>query len=150
MRRGTSQLPHSARSANGNQYSSSPIKDGVNGALQMSISSVGGESLNEIWRMLDEEGTPRTLIDSGGEGGHPFPGLKFPGDQPAPNDRPKSAGSTGSWTLKGKTSSLQPKPSQEPWVSKLTPRTGGKVLAGKNKGQTKAKIRNYNMKEDKK
>lgn len=105
--------------------------DSARSRLMMSMSSMGGESLQEVWKML-EEGRPS-----------PTPRLSSPIRQANQDDNyNRNENSKDNFYLSGKHAG-QPRPRME---KKLSDKASGKVF---QKVQNKQpKVRNYNIKDD--
>ncbi|XP_074647544.1 coiled-coil domain-containing protein 57-like [Tubulanus polymorphus] len=111
--------------------------------LQLTLSSVGGESIQDVWKMLDDG---QSIFTSRGEPSHtavPVESkLRAPVEsQPrvlTQNIGSGSSSGTIQWTVKGRPSRLEEKQSSKQRVSD---KTLGKLR------KTKPKIRNYNAKD---
>ncbi|OWF50285.1 coiled-coil domain-containing protein 57-like [Mizuhopecten yessoensis] len=95
----------------------------------MSMSSVGGESLQEIWKMMEERPSPSPFTPHY---------LDKHGEYPTNNSN-QSLDSSGELVLKGRKPSMVVRNKSD---TKLTERAAGKKGAAKN--VRKPKIRNYN------
>ena len=120
-----------------NQWTSSPVYD----QPLFTSSSEGQASLQEIWKMLDEEEsfrspTPRRVRPSSPQR------LKATRDQDPDHIPERDSPERDSFALKGRRTEVQSRPSkQRPELSKKA--------AGKGRlAQKKIKVRNYNIRDD--
>lgn len=120
-----------------NQWTSSPVYD----QPLFTSSSEGQASLQEIWKMLDEEEsfrspTPRRVRPSSPQR------LKATRDQDPDHIPERDSPERDSFALKGRRTEVQSRPSkQRPELSKKA--------AGKGRlAQKKIKVRNYNVRDD--